>query len=97
VAILLGIWLIAAGVLRLLTVPLAEGSRLWRVLTALALTIAGIVIIASPHIGYGTLAIVTAIGFMAYGVAIVAAELDRHYVHSDVKPVGTHPPAAGAH
>jgi uncharacterized membrane protein HdeD (DUF308 family) len=88
VALLLGIWLIATGVLRMLAAAFVGGSRLWRIVTGLVLAIAGIVIVANPNIGYGTLAVVTAIGFMAYGVAIVAAELDRNYIHSDVEPVG---------
>jgi uncharacterized membrane protein HdeD (DUF308 family) len=84
VALLLGIWLLATGLLRIISAILLPGRTLWLILTGAVLAIAGIVIIAEPNIGYGTLAIITAIGFIGYGVAIVAAEIDRHYVHPDV-------------
>jgi uncharacterized membrane protein HdeD (DUF308 family) len=82
VALLLGIWLIATGVLRMLAAPLT-GSPLWRFVTGGVLAAAGIAIVANTDIGYTTLAVISGIGFIGYGIALVAAELDRHYVHSE--------------
>jgi len=86
VALLIGIWLIAAGLLRVLAAAFVEGPLVWRVVTGLALAIAGIVIVADPDIGYATLALITGIGLIAYGLAAVIAELDRQYLHSASTP-----------
>lgn len=75
VALLLGIWLIAAAVVRLV-VAFAVGEHvLRRVVVAVILAIAGIAIVASPHIRYATLALIAGIGFIAYGAAMVVLGL----------------------
>src|SRR5205807_2191585 len=63
VALLLGIWLIAAGVVRLVAALAIPGGRLWRICTALVLVLFGVVIVSSPHIGYATLALIAGICF----------------------------------
>lgn len=73
VALLIGIWLIAAGVVRLVAAFDSADNRLWRIAVALVLGIFGIVIVAEPHIGYATLAVITGIGFILYGLGMVAA------------------------
>ena len=71
IALLLAVWLIAAGVVKLVVAFDAEEHRARRIVVALVLTIAGIVIAANPNIGYATLALLTGIGFICYGVAML--------------------------
>ena len=72
VALLLGLWLVAARGraahrgLRGARAPRHGGSP-----RALVLGVAGVVIVASPHIGYATLALVTGLGFIAYGLSLL--------------------------
>ena len=64
VALLLGIWLIAAGVVRLIAAFAYPGHRIWRIGAALVLGLFGIVIVSAPHIGYATLALIAGICFI---------------------------------
>ena len=72
VALLIGIWLIAAGVVRFIAAFEAPDNRLWRIGVSLVLAAFGIAIVASPHIGYSTLAVITGIGFICYGIGMTA-------------------------
>ena len=72
VALLVGIWLIAAGLVRFIAAFEAPDHRLWRIVVSLILAIFGVVIVASPHIGYATLAVLTGIGFICYGIGMAA-------------------------
>jgi uncharacterized membrane protein HdeD (DUF308 family) len=78
VALLLGIWLIAAGVVRLIAALAFPGNRLWRILAALVLGIFGIVIVSSPHIGYTTLAVIAGICFILYGLGMLGTGWAMH-------------------
>jgi uncharacterized membrane protein HdeD (DUF308 family) len=77
VGLLIGIWLVASGVIRLLR-GIAFGSHpLLLVAIALVEIVVGIVIVSDPHIGYTALAIllgiwliINGIGTIAFGVAI---------------------------
>jgi uncharacterized membrane protein HdeD (DUF308 family) len=80
VALLLGIWLIAAGVVRLIEAFAWPGHRIWRILVALVLGIAGIVIVSEPHIGYATLAVIAGIGFILYGLGMIAVGWAMHAI-----------------
>ena len=86
VALVLGIWLIAAGVVRFIAAFDAEGHFVWRILVALVLLIFGIVIVASPHIGYATLAVITGIGFICYGAGMMAFGWALHVVRREGLP-----------
>jgi uncharacterized membrane protein HdeD (DUF308 family) len=72
VALLLGIWLIAAGVVRLIGAFAYPGNRIWRIFVALVLGIFGVVIVSEPHIGYATLAVIAGICFILYGIGMLA-------------------------
>lgn len=72
VALVLGLWLIASGVARFVLAFDAQDHRLWRMVAALVLAIAGIAIVASPDIGYATLAVIAGIDFICYGFAMIA-------------------------
>ena len=71
VALLIGIWLIAMGVIRLVTAFDAGRHRGWHALAGALELLAGIVIVANPSIGYGTLAILVGIGFILNGIGLI--------------------------
>jgi uncharacterized membrane protein HdeD (DUF308 family) len=72
IGLLIGIWLVAAGVIRLMR-ALAFGMHvLLRALIALLEIAVGIAIIAEPHIGYATLAVLAGIWLIVNGIATIA-------------------------
>ena len=71
VALLIGIWLIAIGVIRLATASDEPGSVGWRIFAGIVELIAGIVIVAVPDIGYATLAVLVGIGFILNGIGLI--------------------------
>jgi uncharacterized membrane protein HdeD (DUF308 family) len=87
VALVLGIWLIAAGVVRFVAALVVPGGRVWRICVALVLAIFGIIIVSSPHIGYATLALLTGVCFIGYGLAMLAVGWTMHAVrHAPASP-----------
>jgi uncharacterized membrane protein HdeD (DUF308 family) len=70
IALLLGLWLIIAGAVRLATALAEPSRRLWNAGVAALEFIAGIVIVASPGIGVATLALLVGIAFILRGVAL---------------------------
>jgi len=87
VALLLGIWLIAAGVVRLIGAFAYPGNRIWRIFVALVLGIFGIVIVSEPHIGYATLAVISGICFILYGVGMIAVGWAMHAIRHGGPPI----------
>jgi uncharacterized membrane protein HdeD (DUF308 family) len=77
IALLIGIWLVAIGVIRLIR-ALALEHRLWNIVVALIEIVAGIVIVSSPHIGFATLALLVGISFILNGIAVVALGWTMH-------------------
>jgi uncharacterized membrane protein HdeD (DUF308 family) len=73
IGLLIGIWLVAAGVLRLLRAVAIPG--LLQAVIAVVEIVVGIVIVADPHIGYATLAILTGIWLILNGAGMIAAGL----------------------
>jgi uncharacterized membrane protein HdeD (DUF308 family) len=83
IALLIGLWLIAIGVIRLVrTFALIEG-RVWNVVVAAVEIIAGIVIVSSPNIGFGTLAVLVGLGFILQGLAMVTLGWSMFRVRRD--------------
>jgi uncharacterized membrane protein HdeD (DUF308 family) len=72
VALLIGIWLIAVGVIRFATAFEEPDHRGWHAFAGVLELIAGIVIVANPNIGYATLAILVGIGFILNGIGLTA-------------------------
>ena len=72
VALLIGIWLIAAGVIRYVAAFEADTYNGWHALAGLIELIAGIVIIVNPDIGFATLALLVGLGFIANGIGMLA-------------------------
>ncbi len=88
VALLVGIWLIAAGVVRFIAAFESPENRVWRIIAASILAIFGIIIVASPHIGYATLALITGIGFICYGIGMMALGWAMHSIRKHGVPAG---------
>lgn len=78
VALLVGIWLIAIGVIRLVASFDEVEHRGWHVLAGLIALAAGIVIVAVPNIGFTTLAILVGIGFIVNGVGAIGLGWAMH-------------------
>ena len=82
VALLIGIWLIAIGVIRLVSAFTLE-HRLWSVIVGLIEIVAGIVIVSSPNIGFATLALLVGIAFILNGLAMMALGWVMHRVRKE--------------
>ncbi|HET6999408.1 MAG TPA: HdeD family acid-resistance protein [Solirubrobacterales bacterium] len=72
VALLIGIWLIAVGVIRFATAFEEYENRAWHALAGIIEVIAGVVIVANPDIGFGTLALLVGLGFIVNGMGMLA-------------------------
>ena len=72
IALLIGLWLIVIGVIRLATAFDEHDHRDWYAFVGVVELIAGIVIVANPDIGYATLAILLGIGFIINGLGLTA-------------------------
>ena len=70
IALLLGLWLITIGVVRLMSAFDISENRVWNVLLAVFEVIAGIVIVSSPDIGVATLALLVGISFIVRGAGM---------------------------
>jgi uncharacterized membrane protein HdeD (DUF308 family) len=81
-ALLIGIWLIAMGVVRMV-VAFERDHRAWNIIVALIELIAGIVIVSSPPIGFATLALLVGISFIANGIATFALGWVMHSLRHD--------------
>jgi uncharacterized membrane protein HdeD (DUF308 family) len=84
VALLIGIWLVALGVIRFVR-AFELDHRAWNLLVAVVEIVAGIVIVASPHIGFATLALLVGISFLLNGFALGALGWTMHKVRSGAK------------
>ncbi|HEX4186614.1 MAG TPA: HdeD family acid-resistance protein [Solirubrobacteraceae bacterium] len=82
IALLIGIWLIAMGVVRMVAAFERE-HRVWNIIVALIELVAGIVIVSSPPIGFATLALLVGISFIANGVATFVLGWVMHSLRHD--------------
>ena len=71
IALLIGIWLVVAGAIRLVIAFSSTGNRLGGIIVGLLEAIFGIVIVSSPHAGFATLAILVGLSFIANGVGMI--------------------------
>jgi uncharacterized membrane protein HdeD (DUF308 family) len=86
VALLIGIWLIAFGVVRLVAAFELPEGRTWNIIVAVVEILAGIVIVSSPDIGFATLAVLVGIGFIVKGIAMCALGWQLREVHAATSP-----------
>jgi uncharacterized membrane protein HdeD (DUF308 family) len=82
VALLIGIWLIAAGIVRYVAAFEAETYIGWHALAGLIELLAGIVIVADPNIGFATLALFVGIAFILNGMGMLALGWNLHTLGS---------------
>jgi uncharacterized membrane protein HdeD (DUF308 family) len=83
VGLLIGIWLVAAGVVRLVRAIVVSTRPVLGVLIALLEIFVGIAVVANPHIGYATLAILIGIWLIVSGVGTIAFGVEiRRLAHS---------------
>lgn len=71
VALFIGIWLIVMGAVRVVLAFEVEGPRTWRLVVAVVEVLAGVVIVASPGIGFATLALLVGFAFIVNGISMV--------------------------
>jgi uncharacterized membrane protein HdeD (DUF308 family) len=70
VGLIIGLWLICAGVLRL-AVTLTLSGSLWGYVIALVQIAAGIAVVANPNMGVSTLAVLVGIAFVLNGLVLI--------------------------
>lgn len=75
VGLLIGIWLIAAGVVRLVRAVVEWIRPVSRSAIAALQIIVGTIVVSEPHIGYATLAVLVGIWLILNAFALVAAGL----------------------
>jgi uncharacterized membrane protein HdeD (DUF308 family) len=93
VGLLVGIWFVAAGVIRLVRAFTLE-ARLWNIVVALLEIAAGVVIVSSPHVSFATLALLLGISLLLNGLAMVALGWAMHTLRRALPRLA---PDAGAH
>lgn len=71
IALLLGLWLLIAGLLRLIVALAVAPRSLGSALLGLLEVVAGVVIVSSPNIGVATLAILIGISWILRGLGMV--------------------------
>lgn len=84
VALLIGIWLIAIGVLRLIAAFDLDENRGWGIFAGAVELLAGIVIVSDPNIGLATLALLVGLGFILNGIGMFAVGWSLHTVRREV-------------
>lgn len=85
IGLLIGIWLVCAGVLRLLRAMALPEQRLGRFVLAVLEIVIGIVIVSDPHIGYTTLAVLAGIWLIVSGLGTMALALVVRGAMSEMK------------
>lgn len=78
IGILIGIWLVAAGVIRLIRAIVEGRHPVLRSAIALLEIVAGVVVVSDPHIGYATLAVLTGIWLILNGIGTIAFGIVVH-------------------
>lgn len=83
IALLIGIWLIAAGVIRFVTAFDEYEHRGWHAFAGALELIAGIAIVANPSIGFATLAVLVGIAFILNGCGMATLGWGMHAVRRE--------------
>lgn len=86
IALLIGIWLITVGVIRIVASFEVAGHRGWSLVAGVVELIAGIVIVSDPNIGFATLALLVGIAFIINGAAMLALGWTMHAVRLEASP-----------
>jgi uncharacterized membrane protein HdeD (DUF308 family) len=94
VALFLGIWLIAVGVIRFVAAFETPEHRFWKLILAAIEVLAGIVIVSDPNIGFATLALFIGLAFIFNGCAMVLLGWAAHATKDEVALSDYSAPAA---
>ena len=94
VAVLLGVWLIAIGAIRFVLSFESGSHRVWNLVVAAVEVVAGIVIIANPHIGFATLALLVGLAFIVSGASLFLLGIGMHSAKDDTVAAPPRKPAA---
>jgi uncharacterized membrane protein HdeD (DUF308 family) len=85
ISLLLGIWLVAYGLVRLVG-SFDEGNRVLNLVVAVVAIVAGVLIVASPTIAVSTLGLIVGIAFVVRGVGLVAEAWSFHGLKQQLSP-----------
>jgi len=96
VALLIGLWLVTVGVVRLVQAVEVPDHRGWRLAAGGIEIIAGIAIVSSPDIGFATLALLAGIAFIFNGMGVFALGWAMHDVRHETAEPTHHAPGAPA-
>ena len=69
-ALIIGLWLLAAGLIRLVRTFAEPGNRIWSFVLAIAEIAFGVVIVSDPKIGVATLAVIIGIALIVRAIAL---------------------------
>ena len=94
IALLLGLWLIILGVIRLIRAVDQPDHRGWSIFSGTVELLGGIVVVSSPHIGVATLALLVGIALVVRGLALCAVAWALHRATRDLGAVTRGPAAA---
>lgn len=86
IGLVIGIWLVVAGVIRLVEAITVPGHRLLRILLSLLEVFVGIAIVANPHIGYATLAVLAGIWLIVGGLGTMGLAVAARSGTTEVGP-----------
>jgi uncharacterized membrane protein HdeD (DUF308 family) len=86
IALLIAIWLIAVGVVRIIAAFEIDEHRGWNIVAGAVELIAGIVIVSDPHIGFATLALLVGIAFIVNGMGMFGLGWNMHALRRAAAP-----------
>ncbi len=72
IGLVIGIWLVAAGIVRMFAAFAEPDHRAARVAIAALEIVVGVIVVSDPHIGYATLAVIVGIWLILNGAAMLA-------------------------
>lgn len=89
IALLLGLWLLCFGLVGLVGAFSSDENGLLRIVVALVMTVAGIIIISSPAIAVSTLGLIVGIAFILRGIGLAVGAWALHGIHAEFPTTGS--------
>ena len=86
IALLIGIWLIAVGVIRIIAAFDLYENRGWNIFAGAVELLAGIVIVSDPNIGFATLALFVGIAFIVNGMGMFGVGWSLRRLRGEAAP-----------
>ena len=84
IALLLGLWLIIMGLIRVVRAVEDRAHRGWSILGGTVELLGGIAVVSSPHLGVATLALLVGIAFVVRGLVLCTVAWALHRATSDL-------------